>query len=130
MLAAFRALPLLWRLASIIGGIAVILGVAGGVYLWIDHQGYRRAELEWTVKYQQREAELQRELADEIKRQAEANADAKAAEEAELEVYRQQLLKMAKLAQQLSTEAAADPNHDNIALDAAAVDRHNRGLVQ
>ncbi len=28
----------------------------------------------------------------------------------------------------LAAEAAADPNADNVALDAAAVDRHNRRI--
>lgn len=118
------------RIGLIAGGGIALLAAIGAGYAWIDHQGYHRAELEWTVKYQQREAELERQMIAEADRQARVNAEAKAAEEAELEAYRQQLLKMAALAQQLAAEAEADPNHDNIALDADAVDRHNRGLVQ
>lgn len=126
MRALLALIPFPVRIGLIAGGGLALLAAIGGAALWLDQRGYHRAEFEWTVKYQQREAELQRELADEIKRQAEVNADAKAAEEAELELYRQKLLEMAALAQQLAAEAAADPNADTIALDAAAVARHNR----
>ena len=130
MLAAFRALPLSWRIIGVVGLLTTILGGLAGLYAYVDHQGYQRATLEWTVRYERREAELRQQLADELDRQASINAMAKAAEEAELETYRKQLLAMADLAQRLADEAAADPNADNVALDAAAVDRHNRRIIQ
>ena len=130
MLAAVRALPLSWRIIGVVGLLATILGGLAGLYAHVDHQGYQRATLEWTVRYERREAELRQQLADELDRQASINAMAKAAEEAELETYRKQLLARADLAQRLADEAAADPNADNVALDAAAVDRHNRRIIQ
>lgn len=128
MLAAFRSLPLLWRLLTIAGALAAILGTLGGIYLYIDHEGYRRASLEWQIKYDKREAELKEQTFKELDRQATANAEAKAEEDAALEAYRLHLLEMATRNMQLTQEAAADPNRDNVALDADAVARHNRRL--
>jgi hypothetical protein len=128
MLIAFRALPLLWRVLTIAGALAAILGTLGGIYLYIDHEGYRRATLEWQIKYDKREAELKQQLADELDRQQSINAMAKADEEAALEAYRLKLEAATKLALQLADEAAKDPNAGNIALDAGAVDRHNRRI--
>lgn len=128
MLALFRTLPLLWRVLTIVGALAVIVGAAAGVYAWIDHQGYQRAALEWTVKYNAREAELKQQAADELARQQAANDAAKAEEDAQLEAERKRQMAAIDLAMTLADEAAADPNHDNIALDAAAVDRHNRRI--
>ncbi len=124
----FNLIPLEWR-AGAVAAIA-IAGFAGltSAAWYLDHRGYQRATLEWTVKYNEREAELQQQAYAEGRRQSEANAAAKAAEEAELEVYRQKLVEMADLAQQLATEAAADKNAGNVALDADAVARHNRRL--
>ncbi len=128
MLALFRTLPLLWRVISIVGALAVALGLVGGVYLYIDHQGYQRATQEWTIKYERREAELKQQTADELARQQAANDAAKAEEDAALEQLRQQQIAADLLRYQIEKEAALDPNHDNIALDADAVDRHNRRL--
>lgn len=128
MLALFRTLPLLWRVLTIVGALAAILGSAAGIYAWIDHQGYQRATLEWTVKYNAREAELKQQAADELARQQAANDAAKAEEEAQLEAERKRQMAAIDLAMTLANEAAADPNADNIALDAAAVDRHNRRI--
>jgi uncharacterized membrane protein len=36
----FRALPLLWRLISILGLVAALCGAVGGVYAYVRHQGY------------------------------------------------------------------------------------------
>lgn len=124
----WNLIPPTWRIYA---ALAIAVGVFGGVaglYAKGHADGYGKADLEWTVKYQQREAELRQQLAQEIDRQAAANDAAKADEEAQLEVYRQKLVEMADLAQQLATEAAADKNAGNVALDAAAVDRHNRRL--
>lgn len=126
MLAAFRALPLLWRLLTIAGALAAILGTLGGIYLYVDHEGYRRASLEWQIKYDKREAELKQQAADEIARQQVANDAAKAEEDAELEAERKRQMAAADRAMTLAAEAAADPNRDNVALDADAVARHNR----
>ena len=128
MLAAFRALPLSWRIIGVVGLLATILGGLAGLYAHVDHQGYQRATLEWTIKYERREAELRQQLANELDRQASINAAAKAAEDAELEALRLRLVEMSNRAMVLMQEAAADPNAGNVALDAAAVDRHNRRI--
>lgn len=128
MLALFRTLPLLWRVLSIVGALAAVLGLGGGVYLYIDHQGYQRATQEWTIKYERREAELNKQTADELASQQAANDAAKAEEEAENEAERKRQMAAADRALTLAAEAAADPNADNIALDADAVDRHNRSI--
>jgi hypothetical protein len=126
MLAAFRALPLLWQALAVLGALAAILGTLGGIYIYVDHQGYNRATLEWTIKYEKREAELKQQLADELDRQQTINAMAKADEEAALEEYRLKVDAANKLALLLADEAAKDPNAANVALDADAVARHNR----
>lgn len=128
MLTAFRALPLLCRALTILGVLAGFLGALGGIYAYIDHQGYTRATQEWTIKYERREAELQQQREDEIARQQAANDAAKAEEAAELDAERKRQIAAADRGMTLAAEAAADPNHDNIALDAAAVDRHNRRI--
>jgi hypothetical protein len=128
MLAAFRTLPLLWRILTIGAALGVILGAVAGLYAYVDHQGYQRATLEWTLKYERREAELRQQLADELDRQTSINAMAKAAEEAELEALRLRLVEMSNRAMVLMQEAAADPHASNVALDAAAVDRYNRRI--
>jgi|GEM_PF-4040759 len=126
--ALLSLIPIQFRAGAAAGGVLLALAGFGGAYAWIDHRGYERATQEWTVKYQQREDELNRQRLAELDRQATANAAAKAEEEAELEAYRKQVIAMADRNAQLANEAAADPNHDNIALDADAVTRHNRRI--
>lgn len=46
----FRALPLLWRLGIGIGSLLAVLGLLGGAYGWIDHQGYQRGIAEETAR--------------------------------------------------------------------------------
>ncbi len=40
MLTAFRALPLLWRVASVAAVLFGLLGALAGTYAYIRHQGY------------------------------------------------------------------------------------------
>lgn len=119
-------IPIWARLA---GAAVLIAGmIAGGwaIVARADSAGYQRATLEWTLREERLKAELAQLRADEIDRQQSINAMAKAAEEAELEALRIKLASSQALNIQLADEAAADPNHDNIAFDAAAVDRHIR----
>lgn len=95
-----------------------------------DAEGYRRAALEWTVKYEQRENELLKRLFDELDRQAYANDLAKEQERRELEVMREHLAVMAKLAEDLAREAAADKDAARIALNADAVERYRRRIAR
>lgn len=109
------------------GGLA-ILGTVGGIAYKLDQDGYHRAELEWTVKYQKREAELNQQRVDELDRQASINAMAKADEAAALEAYRLKLREMAQLTLQLMEQAAEDPNANKVALDAEAIARHKKRI--
>jgi hypothetical protein len=88
-------IPIQYRVGAAAGGVLLALAGLGGAYAWIDHRGYERATQEWTVKYQQREDERNRQRLAELDRQATANAAAKAEEEAELEAYRKQVIVMA-----------------------------------
>lgn len=119
-------IPIEWRAGA---AVAVAIGgftALGGAAWYLDSRGYHRATLEWTVKYQQREAELAQQKADELERQQTINDAAKAQEARELEDYRVKLEAANALALRLADEAALDPAANNVALDAAAVDRHNR----
>lgn len=124
-----------WRSLSgkaqlIAGGVAIVtllVGI-GGVYAWIDHQGYQRATLEWTVKYEKREAELERQRADELARQKDANDAAIAEMNQQLALYKDELVKATALEEELAKQTAADKQAARIALDAAAVDRYNRSI--
>jgi hypothetical protein len=124
----FNLIPIEYRAGAAAAG--VLLAIAGlfGLYNWGHADGYQKATLEWTVKYQKREAELEHQLITEVDRQATANAEAKADEEAAIEDYRLKLEAANKLALQLADEAAKDPAAENIALDAEAVARHNRRI--
>lgn len=122
-------------LASLLGGRTwlawvIVAGAAfaglGGAYAYIDHRGYERATLEWTVKYQRRETELAQQRADELDRQAAVNAQAKAHEQQALVEMESQLAASQALVDELAREAAQDPNANKLGIDADAVDRLNR----
>ena len=113
-----------WLAWLVAGGS--VLAILGGTYAWIDHGGYKRAELKWTVKYEQREREIAELRFKELERQAYANDQAKADERAALEQLEREFAALQELNQQLLEEAAADPDRDNIGLSASAVDRLNR----
>jgi uncharacterized membrane protein len=40
MFAALKALPLLWRLITVVSVLAALLGAVGGLYAYVKHQGY------------------------------------------------------------------------------------------
>lgn len=123
----FGALPIQWQVGLIVGGALALAGIAGAAAYHFDRQGYGRATLEWTVKYERRERELEAQLLREIDRQASVNAAAKAAEQARIAALQRQLADLDLLANELLTEAANDPNADRIGLDGPAVERINRG---
>jgi hypothetical protein len=129
---AFAFILANWRIIAVVVGV---VGLLGGAFAYVEKvkhdayaNGYQKATLEWTIKYNAREAELKQQAADELARQQAANDAAKAEEEAQLEAERKRQMAAIDLAMTLANEAAADPNADNIALDAAAVDRHNRRI--
>lgn len=102
------------------------LGAVGGVYWWVDHGGYNRATLEWTVKYNDRELELERQRIAELDRQATANDRAKAAERAAVEQLRNELAQAERELQEQSHAADIDPNADRVGLGADSVSRIGR----
>lgn len=102
------------------------LGAVGGAYWWVDHQGYQRATIEWTVKYDQRELALERQRLAELDRQAQANDAAKASEAARLAQLRSELAEMEHQLQEQSHAADIDPNADRVGLGSDSVLRLNR----
>lgn len=112
---------LAWMIAA-----ASIAGALGGIYAYVDHGGYKRATLEWSQKYDRREAELQAMRFRELDRQATANAEAKAAESAKLKEMAERLAELEAAAIENDRAAEADPNADRIGLGADSVERLNR----
>lgn len=101
-------------------------GAVGGLYAWVDHQGYARASAKWSQKYDARESELQAARFKELDRQSTANAEAKAREAERLAAEQQRVDDLERLLAELSAQADADPNRDRPGLSAGAVDRLNR----
>lgn len=112
---------LVWLIVAALG-----LGALGGAYWWVDHGGYQRATLEWTVKYNDRELALERQRLAELDRQATANDSAKAAEAARIAQLRNELAQAERELQEQSHEADIDPNADRVGLGSDSVLRINR----
>lgn len=110
-----------WVLVAALGATAL-----GGAYWYVDHQGYNRATIEWTVKYQERELALERQRLAELDRQAAANDRAKAAEAARIAQLRSELADMEHQLQEQSHEADIDPDADRVGLGASSVQRIGR----
>lgn len=113
-----------WLAWLIVAGLG--LGALGGVYWYVDHGGYQRATLEWTVKYNDRELALERQRLAELDRQAQANDQAKAAEAARIAQLRNELAQLERELEEQSHAADNDPNADRIGLGADSVHRINR----
>lgn len=108
-----------------IGGMVAVLALVG-LYWAGDINGASRENATWQAKWNQEQAQLEYQRSLEAARVDAANDAARVEADAELEAERKREMASADLAMTLAAEAAADPNHDNIALDAEAVDRHNR----
>lgn len=103
----------------------LVAGAVGGAYWYVERQGYNRAALEWTVRYTEREAELERQRFAELERQALANDRAKAAEAARIAQLRNEAAQLELQLQELADAAAIDPDADRIGLGAPSVQRLN-----
>lgn len=112
---------LAWLIVAVLSAASL-----GGLYAWVDHQGYARASAAWEKKYDAREVELQAARFKELDRQATANAAAKAREAERLAAEQQRVDELELLLAELSRQADADPNRDRPGLSAGAVDRLNR----
>ena len=113
-----------WLAWLIAGGS--VLAVLGGLYAWVDHGGYNRATLEWTVKYEEREQDILRQRIAEADRQSVVNYEAKQAERAAIEELERELADREALISRLQDEAAADPDATRLGINADAVSRINR----
>lgn len=113
-----------WLAWLIVAGVG--LGALGGIYAFIDHGGYRRATLEWTIKYDKRELELQQLRFKELDRQASVNAAAKAREADRLAAEMARAAALEAIILENDRAAESDPHRDRIGLGADSVDRINR----
>ena len=105
---------------------ALSAGALGGLYAWVDHQGYARASAKWEKKYDAREAELQAARFKELDRQATANAEAKAREAERLAAEQRRVAELERQIAENDKAADADPNRDRIGIGADSVERLNR----
>lgn len=112
---------LAWLMVAVLG-----LGAVGGLYAYVDHQGYKRAEIKWSQKYDARELELQTVRFRELDRQATVNADAKAREAAILAAEQARADALEALIADLASAADEDPNKDRIGLGADSIKRLDR----
>ncbi len=110
-----------WALVAALG-----LGTLGGAYAWVDHGGYARAEAAWTIKYHEREIELQKQLFIEIEHQAIANDAAKAREAEKLAAEQKRRAELEAALLLAEQEADEDPGRDRIGIGADSVSRLNR----
>lgn len=113
-----------WLAWLIVAGLGA--GALGGLYAWVDHGGYARAEAKWSAKYEAREVALERQRFQELDRQATVNAEAKAREAARLALEQQRAAELERLLAELDRAAESDPNAKRIGLGADSVDRLNR----
>lgn len=119
-------LPVEWTVGLLAAGGLALLGGLGGAYLYIDHQGYARADLQWRAKFADYERQIESAWSVEVKRQAAVNEAAKASEQAAILQLERQLADQSALVAELQQEAEGDPDGAHVALDAAAAARHNR----
>jgi hypothetical protein len=121
LLGLLGAKPWLWGLAAL-----ALVGSLGGIYAYIDHQGYKRASTEWALKYERRETELQKALIVEADRQAVANDSAKRREAERLAQAQAEIDALNAAIIEMDRAAEADPNRDRIGLGVDSVKRLNR----
>lgn len=112
----FRALPLLWRLVTVLGGLGLVLGAVGSLYAYVRHQGYADG-------YGIASAECEKEKA------AQEAANTKAIQEA-TDVLRRaaanlnlKTLELDDAIEQIDAAAAADPDGATPCLPADSVQR-------
>lgn len=126
LLGLLGKLPTEWAMGLVAAGALALLATVGGAWAWADHQGYERADLQWRLKWAQYEYQLSRAAGAEMQRQAEVNEAAKRAEADAIANLERQLQQQEALVRELQEQADADPQANQVALDAEAVKRHNR----
>lgn len=111
-----------WALGSIAGGYIkpILYGLAAAAVLftawWLYDAGYDRATDQWSAKYNKREAEIATQVAAEVSRIAQANAQAKANEAARLKKLSEENAALEQRIKELQDEADADPERDRVCL--------------
>lgn len=113
-----------WLAWLIVAGGA--LAALSGLYAYVDHGGYARAEAKWSQKYDARERALEAQRFKELDRQATVNAEAKAREAERLAAEQRRADELERQLAQNDREAEADPTAGRIGLGADSVDRLNR----
>lgn len=118
MLGALRALPLLWRVLTIVGGLSALTGLGWAVYSHIRAEGYREGF-----------AKAEAKCEDEQRKQALANQNAiDAANKRLLELAEElslQKLQVDDYVKAIDLATAADPRGGDLCLDADSVRRLN-----
>ena len=121
-------------IASLLGGntlaawaVVALIGVVslGGAYFYASNQGYQRATVEWSQKYEARELALERQRLTELDRQAQANDRAKASEAKRIAQIRSELADLERQLQEQAHEADNDPDRDRVGLNGDSVRRIN-----
>ncbi|MBZ9874976.1 hypothetical protein LB542_29525 [Mesorhizobium sp. BR1-1-9] len=113
-------------LDTLTGGYAslIVYGLAAlavaAVLAWTYHAGYSKADTAWSLKYDQREVAIQAATNAEISRQAQANAQAKAAEQRRIAQLEADNTALEQLIKEKSDEADADPDRDRVCLSGDA----------
>jgi len=113
-----------WLAWLMVAGLG--LGAVSGLYAYVDHQGYKRAETKWSQKYDARELELQTARFRELDRQATVNAHSKAREAVILAAEQARADALEALIADLASAADEDPNKDRIGLGADSIKRLDR----
>jgi hypothetical protein len=117
-LTLFRALPLVWRLASFLGLVAVVLGGIGGLYGYVHHQGYVAGYSDASEKYEKAEQAMV------VANQKAADEAAKALAEAQIQLQ----IKEATLddyVKALDIAASQDPHGAELGLGVDSLRRLN-----
>jgi hypothetical protein len=116
MLTALKALPLLWRLITIAGVLAALLGAVGGLYAYVRHQGYVAGHADATAT-----CEADKRRMEEANRKAIADAERKLLE-AERELTEKEN-ELDALLSDLDLAADQEPDSGELCLSAGSVRR-------
>lgn len=116
MLTALRALPLLWRLVTVLGVVAALGGSLWGLHAYVRHQGYVAGYADASAK-----CEAEKRAMEEANRKAISEAERKLLE-AEREITEKET-KLDDLLKAIDLAADAEPDRDLLCLPHSSVRR-------
>lgn len=116
MLTALKALPLLWRLATVAGVLIALSGTIWGIYAYVKHQGYVEGYSDASAK-----CEAEKRAMEEANRKAIADAEKKLLE-AERELIEKET-KIDDLLMAIDLAAEAEPGSGDICVSRDGVRR-------